>query len=274
MFYKELLSKFYEELEKIKSKSPLLDEANLGSTLCTQTIGKMKKAVVKYGFENKNAEINFFRSVKVIPMQYLIYYIEVRSCELLRPKIGEKYQQKFLEEQTEKVNRFFGKYTEFLIYIDQGYTHFDKLYFTRKYINHVPLVKSYPYYKDPIFNTSHDGILARIHGLGLFINYLKNEKRKLEKANGSNKQNPLNWTGSYAAFIEMIYGCEAMGYFNNGNIEISTIIEELSSFLNIPAGNSSRTFNEIKNRKQSRIKFYEETGQKLLEKMDREDGIH
>jgi len=272
--YKEQLLVFDGRYKDIQRKtSSLSEEANQMIAHCTVTLNNLKKLLITEGFKNRDAEIFFFRNTKIIPMQYLIYYTEVRSCELRMPKIGKEYQQKFLEKQIDKVNRFFGKYTEFLIYIDQEYTHFDKHYFTRKYLNNTPMVKNYPYYKDPVFNTSHDGILARIKGLALFVSYLKDKKQELEKINGANNQSVLKWTGSYAAFIEMIYGCNVMGYFNNGNIEINTIIEELSNFLNIPAGNSSRTFNEIKNRKQTRIKFYEEAGQKLLEKMNKEDGI-
>ena len=279
MLCKKLLSKFYEELNELQRKtSTILEEANTGNILCAQTINKMKKVVQSHDFENKRLEIQFFKSIKIIPMQYLIYYTEVRSCELRFPKIGKTNQIRFLEKQVDKVNSFFSKHTEFLIYMDQEYEHLDKHYFTRKNLHQAPVVKSYPYYKDPLFNTSHDGILARIRAMALFINYLKDKKKVLEKVNASNllmeKQPTVKWTGSYAAFVEMIYGCDAMSYFNDGNIEINTVIEELGGFLNVPKGNSSRTYNELKNRKHSRIKFFEEAGQKLLEKMTKEDGLN
>lgn len=274
MFYEAMLSNFNDGLNDIiQNTSKLLDEANQSCALSSLTLNKLKKRVEKNGFENKWQEIRFFKSVKVIPMQYLIYYTELRSCELRIPKIGKTYQAKFIERKIEKVNAFFAKHTEFLIYMDQEYTHFDKHYFTRKHLHHSPIVKSYPYYKDPAFNTSHDGILAHIRGMALFSKYLKNKKKELEGVNKFSNQGNIRWTGTYAAFIEMIYGCDAMSYFNDGNIKINTIIEELGDFLNVPKGNSSRTYNELKNRKHSRIKFFEEASQKLLDKMSKEDGI-
>lgn len=275
MLYEGLLSKFYEELKELQSKARTIrEEASEGNILCAQTINKMKKAVQSNGFVDKTKEIQFFKTIKIIPMQYLIYYTEVRSCELQFPKIGKSSKMLFLDKQTDKVNSFFEKHTEFLIYIDEEFEHFDKHYFTRKYLHRAPVVKSYPYYKDPSFNTSHDGILARIRAMALLINYLRSKKQELDKVNSSiEEQRTVKWTGSYAAFVEMIYGCDAMSYFNDGNIEISTIIDELGDFLNVPKGNSSRTYNELKNRKHSRIKFFEEASQKLLEKMTKEDGI-
>lgn len=277
MFYEEILSNFYDRLNEIKRRtSKPTEEANQCCVVCSQILSKFKKVVQKEGFKNKRHEIHFFKSLKVVPMQYLIYYTELRSFELLIPKIGKSNQREFLDKKIDKVNSFFAKHTEFLIYLDQGYTHFDKHYFTRKHLNHTPVVKSYPYYKDPTFNTSHDGLLARIKGMALFINYLKEKKALSEKTDGvqkpSERQTILKWTGSYAAFVEMIYGCDAMSYFNNGNIEINRIIEELGSFLSVPKGNSSRTYNELKNRKHTRIKFFEEASQKLLDKMTKEDG--
>lgn len=278
MLYEKLLSDFYEKLKEIQIKSPdLLTETNFATILCSRTISGMRNALEDIGFENIDQEIYFFKKVKVIPMQYLIYYTEVRSCEIRMPKIGSLHQMGFLEKQVDKVNSFFATNTEFLIYLDQGYEHFDKHYFMRKHLNNTPVIKSYPYYKDPIFDTSHDGILARIRGLGLFTSYLKEKKKELKKKtithSADKEKSKINWTGSYVGFVELVYGCGAMGYFNDGNIDIIKVIEILGDFLNIERGNSTRTYNELKNRKSSRIKFFEETGQKLLDKMDREDGL-
>ncbi|WP_421810743.1 RteC domain-containing protein [Flagellimonas sp.] len=276
MLYEGLLSKFYEELNKLQSESAnILEEASAGNILCAQTINKMKRVVQSNGFVDKNGEIRFFKTIKIIPMQYLIYYTEIRSCEIRFPKIGQSNQILFIEKKVDKINAFFERHTEFSIYINEGFEHFDRHYFTRKYLHRAPVVKSYPYYKDPSFNTSHDGILARIRAMALFVNYLRSKKQKLEKANNSFvEKRTVKWTGSYAAFVEMIYGCDAMSYFNDGNIEISTVIDELGDFLNVPKGNSSRTYNELKNRKYSRIKFFEEASQKLLERMTKEDGVN
>ncbi len=277
MLSNEVLLVYHEKFKEIQRKtSSLSEEANQTIALCTKTLNNLKKLVATDGFENTDDEIRFFKEMKVIPMQFLIYYTEVRSCELRFPKIGVRQQRIFLENQVDKVNRFLGKYTEFLVYLDQGYEHFDKHYFTREHLNDTPMLKSYPYYKDSLFNTSHDETLARIRAFGLFTNYLKSKKQEMEKVCApvapEKKKSMIHWTGSYSALVEMLYGCDAMGYFNEGNVNIGKIIEAIGDFLNVERGNSSRTFNELKNRKHSRIKFFEETGQKLLDKMNKEDG--
>ncbi len=274
MCYSSILSGFNNQLNELqKTNQNFLNQANLGYVLCTKTLSLLRKTVEDHGFKDSEKEIHFFKNIKMEPMRYLIYYSEVRSCELRLPKIGVKQQKGFITGQIKKVNTFFGKNIDFLLYMEQSLTHFDKLYFTRKNVDNGLLVKSYPYFKDSVFNTSHDGVWAKIRGMGLFISYLKIKKEELDNNKVEKCFSDIIWTGSYSAFVEMIYGCQAMGYFNNGNISTNQIIEVFSDFLSIKKGNSSRTYNEIKARKGNRIKFFDETGKKLLDKMDEEDGL-
>jgi hypothetical protein len=274
MLYEELLNAFNEDLKAIHLRiSTPLEEANLVIALCTLSLAKFQKAVKVHGFKNIDMEINFFKSVKVIPMQFLVYYTELRSCELSMPRGSKLFQLQFLEKSEEKAHLFLNKHKEFFAYLKQEQTLLDRYYFTRKYLEKFQPIKTYPYYKDPSFNTSHDILLARIRGFELFIKYINQRKFKLEHTINDFIEKRLVWSGSYAGFIEFVYGCQAMGYFNDGNAETSKIVEILGDFLGIDRGNSSRTYNEIKNRKTSRIKFFEDTGQKLLDKMDNEDGI-
>lgn len=180
MFYKSILSNFNEKLSEIQKIDDSLDQANMGYVLCTKTLDNLLKTIVGNGFENKDSEVFFFKYVKVEPMSYLIFYTEVRSFELRMPKIGTGHQLKYLERQIEKVNTFFSRHTEFLLYMENEYTHFDEHYFTKEHLDNTPLVKSYPYYRDPLFNTSYDEIWARIKGLALYIHYLKKKKEELE----------------------------------------------------------------------------------------------
>ena len=275
MFYEQLLKAFNDELKDIHLRiSSPLEEANLVIALCTLSLAKFQKVVEKNGFQNIDKEINFFKSVKVIPMQYLIYYTELRSCELNMPKRGSLFQIQFLEKLEEDVNQFFNKHKEYIVYLELEHTLLDKYYYTRKYLNKIQPIKTYPYYKDPSFNTSRDTLLARIRAFELFVNYINQRKLKIENNVNDFIEKELIWSGTYAGFIEFVYGCQAKGYFNNGNTETSKIVEILGDFLGIDKGNPSRTYNEIKARKGSRIKFFEETGKKLLRKMEDEDGLN
>ena len=275
MFYTSIINEFNEKIARLDNTTETqLKKANEGIRIASWALDAFRVHVINTGFETLQDEVSFFKSIKCQPMKYLIYFTEIRSCELRIPKSDTDSQKAFLAKQNSKVNQFFERHTEFLLYMEQGYTHFDQHYFTRENLNNNPVVKSYPYYKDSNFNTSHDEIWARIKGLAMYANYLKMKRKRLDtRILHSDFQN-LKWTGSYAALVEMLYGCQEMGYFNNGNVEIGKVIAAFCEFLSMKSGNSSRTYQELKNRKGNRIKFFDETGKRLLERMDDEDGIN
>ncbi|MDC6367326.1 MULTISPECIES: RteC domain-containing protein [Flavobacteriaceae] len=274
MFYINIINEFNKKITEIEGRAQTeLKKVNAGIQISSWALDLFKEHVAEFGFDSIKDEISFFKGIKCIPMKHLILYTEIRSCELRIPKSNVKRQLTFLDKQAKKVNQFFGRHTEFLLYMELGYDHFDEHYFTRKNLNNNPVVKSYPYYKDSVFNTSHDEIWARIKGLAMYVNYLKKKKEELTNTDKNIGKGKLNWTGSYAALVEMLYGCQEMGYFNNGNIGINSVIDTFSEFLNVKKGNPTRTYQDLKARKGSPIKFFEETGQKLLQKMKDEDDL-
>ncbi|MBW8244273.1 RteC domain-containing protein [Muricauda oceani] len=274
MPYNEILSRFSKELKRIRhTASDILGEAVNGLALCNQTLEELKQVVEKEGFANRDMEIQFFKYLKIIPMKYLVYYTEVRFCELRDPQSGDSHRLEFLQGQLDKVNVFLGKHIEFLIYIDQDYQHFDKHFFTRKHRNRFPWIKGQPYFKDRSFNTSHDEILARIRGYGLYANYLRGKKEGSVPKTEQDTEDNLKWTGSYAGFVELVYGIQEMGVIDGGREDTKKIIEILGNFLDVPRGNHTRTYNELKSRKGSRVKFLEEMVYRLLTKMEDEDGV-
>ncbi|MBW8244844.1 RteC domain-containing protein [Muricauda oceani] len=273
MFYASIINKFNDKIAKLEnSAQEQLKKADIGIGIAAWALDIFKESVSKTGFESIEEEIAFFKAIKCQPMKYLILYTEIRSCEARMPKLDLKLQLSFLDKQTKKVNQFFTKHTEFIIYMNQGYTHLDEYYFTRKNQNKNAIVKSYPYYKDSIFNTSHDELWARIKGFNMYANYIKKKKEFLKNCEGG-KSSKLIWTGSYAAFVELIYGLQEMGTINNGNEKIKKVIEVLGDYLQVPRGNHSRTYSELKARKGTQVKFLEEATKKLRQKMADEDDV-
>lgn len=68
MSYLELLQEFDEKLkENRRVKSSSLGEAMAGIQICNDTLSDLRIAVEKDGFENKGAEIHFFKNVKASP---------------------------------------------------------------------------------------------------------------------------------------------------------------------------------------------------------------
>ncbi|TYQ00207.1 RteC protein [Tenacibaculum adriaticum] len=278
MELKKEIEELLRELEYIhQSDAQILKKNCLSIISCRNLLTKFRKKVFKTGFNSVKEEIDFFKRVKQVPLSKLIYYKEIYEFETFLPKESNDKQKEFIKKQLKRYDDFFLTNIDFGQYMQMNHTHFDEYYFTRKPNKDFPII-GFGFFSENIeFNTPKDVTLAQFKAYDLAVKYLKRELKMLsERKRGLtsiNEENDLFWTGSYASFVEMTYGIHAMGCLNNGNIDIRKIIDQLGMFLQITGGNYSRTYNELKSRKGSQIKFFEEAGKKLKQKMDDEDGL-
>ncbi|MCG2462578.1 RteC domain-containing protein [Flavobacteriaceae bacterium F89] len=263
MFTNEIKN-FQKKLKQLTAKKRFsLLEANQGIHLCNNTLYLLRKIVERHQFDNPDDEITFFKSIKAEPLSYLVYFNEVRSCELLLPKIGLDNQLAFLKKRMQRVNKFFNKNWDVVHYMEQNLSYLDQQYFTRQ--NQIFPLYAIPEacYLDPIFFTSHDMLWARIKGMNLFIAYLlnviqqvKSEKRKVSQYGKPRKA--LVWSASKAALTELIYALYSSSVVNNGKEDIKGIATAFEELFNIKLDNIYKTYSEIKTRKDSKTRFLEE----------------
>ena len=237
--YASVINDFYAKLKLLEPGGSIdLKKSNEGIHLCNNTLYLLRGIVEKMVFRTEAEEVHFFKMVKSEPLGYLVYFSEIRSCELLMPRIGLGNQLNFLEKKINRINKFFHRNWDFVHYMEQGLNYLDVQYFTRS--NQVFPLYALPEacYLDPQFFTSHDMLWARIKGLNLFIGYLQ-ERIKIVKAQ---KQKDL--------------------YMGRPVFE---------TVFNVKLDNLYKTYTEIKARKGSRARFLEELVQRLNERMENDD---
>lgn len=277
--FKEITEKFQEAITSIVQKGGEweLIKAELAIPLCNETLSQMQVIVERDDFENSRFEISFFKNVKVIPMSYLIYFSEVKVCELKKPKAGVEFQIRFLEKEIKKINKFFSKNSDFVHYMEQGHTYLDHQFFTRNHRNNFPFTPTINYYQYPEFSTSHDMLWAKIQAMYKYIHYIRESMQKIKPGSvnvySEKRHQLLLWTGSKTALIELIYALYSTRAFNNGAVELSTITSSFEDYFNIKLENVYKTYTEIKARKGSKTKFLEELIIKLQQKIHRDDAI-
>jgi hypothetical protein len=59
----------------------------------------------------------------------------------------------------------------------------------------------------------------------------------------------LNWTGSKAALVELIYALQAQGVLDHGHADIKQISRAFSRMFNVDLGDFYHTYLELRNRK-------------------------
>ncbi len=260
-----------------RQKLTSLKEAMISIAICNKTLSTLKKKVEDYDFETIPKEIHFFKNIKSIPMSYLIYYTEMRSCELQKPKVGLQYQINYYEKELKRVNKFFHKNSDFVHYMELGHTYLDHQFFSRTHRSKFPVSPLTDYYQFPEFSTSHDMLWAKVKAMYQFIHYLRESLEELKpgqtKKYEQKKHQVLVWTASKTALIELIYALYSDQCVNHGAADLKMITSSFEDFFNIKLDQIYKTYSEIKERRGSRTKFLDELIIHLQHKMDKEEGF-
>lgn len=276
MLYDTLLEEFQEALGIRQLTTPdFQTEIAECHALCTETLTQLRTTVIQEGFESTMEEIRFFRDIKVVPMSYLIYYTEVSSYLINRPKNDRDRQLEYVRMQVARVDQFLDKQTEFLIYYRMEQHHLDAYYFTREHLQQHTIMHRYPYLKDKEFDTDKGFVLAKIQGWGMYVSYLQNEQRRLEygvepKTRGERKK--LRYTDNPIEAAELIYTLVAAESFNHGDVKISDVVRAFSDIMGLDPKTIYRKLNDIKNRK-DKVIYLDKLKAKFLRWLDDQDAL-
>ncbi|MCM5663651.1 RteC domain-containing protein [Galbibacter mesophilus] len=275
--YQPIIEQFLKQVKEIDKHSELsMPRVNEGVYLCNDALYRLKRSMEEFGFENRKEEIVFFKKVKVLPLSYLVYFSEVRNCELLMPKVGAKYQLAFLNKTVRRINKFFQKHADFANYMEQDMQYLDQQYFTREHQVFPLYALPESCYLDPKFFTSHDMLWARIEGMKRLVRYVKKRMNGYHNpVNGTGKatrkREVLEWTASKAALTELIYALHSSKAINYGEKDIKSITSAFENLFGVELDNVYKTYSEIKARKGLRARFLENLTYQFKAKMEIDD---
>ena len=263
-------SRFENQIKIIESKHlNVLEKSKEIISLCRMNLLELREKVVDQGFLNENDEIHFFKFTKQVPMASLVYYLEVQEFEANFPMTDTKTQKIYIKEKIRGLNEFFQIHLDFVKYVRLQQTHFDKHFFTRKYVDLCCEKNKLLLVLDPIFNTSHDWILAKTRAFQKFSAYLKNRLTELDK---HTELSSLKWTSTKVSLTELVYALYYSRAINNGNVDIKQIATVFEKAFNFSLGDFYRTYIEIRTRKKDRIKFLDELSFTLSNSMKQDDA--
>lgn len=250
-----------------------IEKSSKSIMLCRNLLTKFKTSIVSHKFDSNSDEIEFFKYSKQVPLSNLIYYTEIFTFESEFPKGGKTMQSEFINKKISVLNTFFVHHMTFANYISLGNTHFDNQYFIRQAAYSIHVIDSEVYFFDMDFNTSHDMLLGKFHAYKRLVTYLEH---RLENNKESKliSQSKLKWTASQSAFTELTYALYHSDIINEGNVGIKDIAKALQQVFNMQHVDFYRIYSEIKSRKKSRTKFLDDISIRLIQEMDRQDGMY
>ncbi|PVD53602.1 tetracycline regulation of excision, RteC [Terrimonas sp.] len=276
-----LLNDLNSQLQFIRLETEdAIKAAELSLKVLLSVIDKLKRFTIKYKFKNEAEEIYFFKYQKPLFISKLIYHNRVLNIETKKPYGGEKVTRKYLNNELDKLKRFFDNNLEFYKYHRTNSTYLDHKYFIRGKHDIKLSLDTFYFEADHRFCTSHDYKVAKIIAHDLVQVYLEDEianlDRKELKAHSKTEVLPkptIFWTGSKVALIELIYALHADGSLNNGKIELNAIADFFEKSFGIELGQFHRSFLELRERKTGRTKYIDTLKEKLIKRMDDADDL-
>jgi hypothetical protein len=275
-FSESLIHELDSQLQAIHSKidNPIQYAEQAIKTLIP-AFEKLKTEFLKYSFENKTEEINFFRESKPQFAAKLIYYNDIYNIETNKPFGTKKAIRKYYNAELIKLQIFFNENIEFYRYFRTNNRSLDNKYFLRGNHDMRHTLDSFYFQADHRFSTSHDYKVARILANDKIKTYLETEiaivQQKTTMKVSVSSSKTQKWTASKVALIELIYALHTEGVFNHGTSELKEVTTFFESIFNVDLGQFNRTFLEIRTRKSERTKFLNTLKEKLILRMDDAD---
>ena len=267
-----------EQLNEIKLKNNnILNRAFRSIEVCRNLLSSFKREIIENDFDSLEQEIDFFKNIKQVPLIQLIYFSEIHSLEIQFPKADKKAKLKFLKKKIGKFNRFFLYNIDFGQYVNSKATHFDKEYYTRDYLSTYHITTSKFYFQDPEFCTPRDMLLGKFKAYNLLVIYLDERLFRL-KNNGNGKSIKSNgiqkipWPFSNTDWVEFVYALSAAGITKQNDLSIIKLSNTLQNIFDIkPSEKIYKTYQDIKNRKNSRTLFLDFLSTSLISEMNKSE---
>ncbi len=274
MNFNEFLISFEKEIIEIKSAGKDPKESAIKIIeFCDSRLTLLKKHVLLNAFKSREEEIHFFKHVKPAILSECIYYRNKLQYIVSFPVIDTDSQKNYILKQINNRERFIKKHYDLWMYLDSGSTNSDELFFLRENIMFSIFGKGMTKFMDSGFCTNKDIILAKLSAFKKFKNYLQGEFYRVTNQNRNprlvNDRQPMEWTHSKSALVELIYALQCSNAINNGKAEIKQIASFFESTFNIELGDIYKTYSDIKYRQKSPTKFLEELTINLRDEIDK-----
>lgn len=264
-------------LDEIRLENlPILEQSYRSIQLSRNLLSTFKRNILTNDFESVENEIIFFKKIKQVPLVELIYFSEIHSFEIQFPKADRDAQLKFVKKKISKLNRFFLYNLDFGQYVKSGATHFDKAYYTRKHLDIYHITTSKFYFQDPDFCTPRDMLLGKFKAYISLINYMDQKKHSIKSRVNGNSVNikpteKIPWPFTNTDWVELLYSLSAAGMTKQKGLSIIKLSKKLQEVFDFTPKEIYKTFQDIKNRKNSRTLFLDQLTASLLSEMDKSE---
>ena len=278
---KEFIEKLHQELAEelaIYADLGALPVKRLSGALnaTSAALQKIREYIETHPFENRQQEINFFKYLKPPVMAEKLYALEIYTIETNRPLVDEVSLRVFYEQELKYIRRFFMQHQFLYQYYQLDAVDLDQVFFVREAKPTDIIIPSTPEL-DPTFSTAADFLFAKFIAYEKVQDYLMDclyGQGKALQPFRSKKGRLLEWTGDKSNLVELAYAIHDTMQINNGEVDISDIIDWLEQSLQVNLGRYYKRFSEMKMRKNvSRTRYLDFMVEMILKHMEEGDSF-
>lgn len=273
--YEGLLVKLERELENFVEIQPL-ERMRSELTAVRSSLGKLQEFVLESGFGSQAEEISFFKLVKPRFYSLMVLSAERYGFEMARPARRGKAMDAFYGRQLDYISRFFDQHAFLYQYYRMNACEMDTIYFVRGAEIGGLVGLDLPAL-DPSFSTLGDYMFSKFMALErLRLMVLAEMEVPVLAGSGvvrSKKGRELRWTGDSCNLIELVYGIFDCRQVNDGEIDLSDLMDVFEQCFQVNLSRYFRRFTEIKRRKSmSKTRFLDEMARVVNKRIDDGDA--
>lgn len=273
-----MIYRIYEALKKRAGMQDIAEHPEWTEEVCFaqaataswRLINRIHERVGSYEFKSVQEEIFFFKQLKpLVVSQWLFWEKMCRleekygRCGLQRPAV--------LKKQLHKAERFLQKHHDFFMYLKHSETYCDGRYFRRQSGNRDNRLLSYTLNFDAQVSCSHGYLAAKLKASEQLRNFCIRRIQLLKEKSFKNDADipTLQWTGTKAEAIELIYALQTVGVVNHGRATVKELAQAFESVFSIQVSKQLyRDFIDIKRRKIETTRFLNRMAGQLNDKIE------
>lgn len=240
-------------------------------SLCKKALSILKRYLAGYFFESMEEEVEFFKTIKPVFYSKYIYYVYLYNYHINKPLGSDKVLKSFITSKLAELKHYFDRNQVFYQYYRSGATQFDTFYFTRGDFNDYSELEDFQ--GDESFSTSHDYKISKVIANRSLQEFLLARCKEINQDCAVNSDTPIVWTGNQSDLVELLYALVESGAFNNGNVQIKTVVLYFQTMFQIDLKYYYHKFTDISNRKKERTVFLDRLKEGLIKKMDSKNEL-
>lgn len=283
-YFQNLDINYQNELSDI-IKSPCFSVNKIALDLTMKYYVKMKQFVELNDFYCDTEEIYYFKYTKPKLHSQVFFFRKIIQIQSMLPIGSVETKKEYYSSHLQRMTAFYEEHKEIILYYRSHETKLDINFFIRKNACLHQQLESEFAEVDYNKCTGYDVILAKFIAYEKLEHYVRIQIINLDSIDplnflpgihGNSLQSftpELRWSLSKIGLIEFIYIFKALGAFNNGTVDMKTIVKHFEYILQIDLGDHYKGVNKIKDRKINKTKFMDEILEKFKKMLDEEDSF-